>query len=113
MSGPSRPRKRGGRRPGAGAPKGNLNGLRTGARSRQLKAVILALMAVPQTRRFLLHFARMEQRRRLALSQAANRYARLLLLPPRKRSVRSIQSRAADEDVRFLRAIMRQLEDSR
>ena len=78
---------RGGRRPGAGAPKGNLNALRTGTRSKQLKAVIIALLAIPETRRVLLHFSRMEQRRRALLQDAVNHYARLLGLPSRERTI--------------------------
>ena len=82
---------RGGRRPGAGAPKGNLNALRTGTRSKQLKAVVLALLIVPQTRHVLLHFSRLEQNRRALLAEAIGAYARLLKLPSRERSIKSIQ----------------------
>jgi hypothetical protein len=53
---------RGGRRPGAGAPRGNLNALRTGAYSKQLSAAIGALLSVPQTRRVML--ALIEEKRR-------------------------------------------------
>jgi uncharacterized protein YjcR len=53
---------RGGPRPGAGAPKGNLNALKTGAHSKQLRAAIGALMAVPQTRRAM--FALLQQKQR-------------------------------------------------
>ena len=83
--------KRGGRRPGAGAPKGNLNALRTGARSKQLKTLIIVLMAVPETRRVLLHLNRLEQKRRAELVEAINHYAMLLQLPSRERSIKSIQ----------------------
>ena len=82
---------RGGRRPGAGAPKGNLNALRTGARSKQLKAVIIALMTVPETRRVLLLFNRLEQKRLAELTEAINHYAMLLQLPSRERSIKSIR----------------------
>jgi hypothetical protein len=44
----------GGKRPGAGAPKGNLNALKSGRRSRQLKIVIQALVAAPSVRRVML-----------------------------------------------------------
>ena len=54
--------QRGGRRPGAGAPKGNLNALRTGAHSKQLSATIGALLSVPETRGVML--ALIEQKRR-------------------------------------------------
>jgi hypothetical protein len=45
---------RGGPRPGAGAPRGNLNALKTGAHSRRFRAVIAALLIHPDTRRVLL-----------------------------------------------------------
>ncbi|MCJ7509665.1 MAG: hypothetical protein MUP14_02085, partial [Dehalococcoidia bacterium] len=46
--------RRGGKRPGAGAPKGNLNALKTGSRSQQLNIVIEALLASPTIRRVML-----------------------------------------------------------
>ncbi len=83
--------RRGGRRPGAGAPKGNLNALKNGSRSKQLRILIIALMAFPQTRNALLHFSRLEQRRLDRLQEAINEYARLLKLPSRERTIKSIQ----------------------
>ena len=53
---------RGGPRPGAGAPKGNLNALKTGAHSKQLHAAIGALLAVPETRRAMLALIEQKQR---------------------------------------------------
>lgn len=44
----------GGRRPGAGAPKGNLNALKHGRFSRYQQAFIEALMQVPQTRKIMI-----------------------------------------------------------
>ena len=93
--------RRGGRRPGAGAPKGNLNALRTGARSKQLKAVVIALLVIPETRRVLMHFSRMEHRRRAVLQDALNRgacpersrRARLLQLPSRERTIKAVRHR--------------------
>ncbi len=98
---------RGGRRPGAGAPRGNLNALRTGNRSKQLRALVFALMLVPQTRRVLLHFSKMEQHRRALLRDAVNRNARLLQLPSRERSVKAMRKGQLPEDVRFLETIIR------
>jgi hypothetical protein len=40
----------GGRRPGAGAPRGNLNGFKHGRRSRQLADAVAVLAANPKTR---------------------------------------------------------------
>jgi hypothetical protein len=82
---------RGGRRPGAGAKPGNLNALRSGAHSKQFKALIIALMAYPEIRRVLLHFSRLDQHQRDLLGQAVNRYARLLSLPSRERSIKAVR----------------------
>ena len=41
---------RGGKRPGAGAPKGNLNAVKTGQYSVRLRAIAKALTEVPQIR---------------------------------------------------------------
>src|SRR3972149_494117 len=51
---PPSPRQRGGRRPGAGAPKGNLNALKHGETSRQMQHLATALALVPGTRKALL-----------------------------------------------------------
>lgn len=88
-----RPSRRGGRRSGAGAPKGNLNALKTGARSKQLKAVVIALLAIPDTRRVLMHFSRLERKRLALLQEALNHYARLLQLPSRDRTIKAIRPR--------------------
>ena len=92
-------RRRGGRRPGAGAPKGNLNALKSGSRSKQLRTLIIALMAFPQTRNVLLRLRakgastgnNAQQRRLDRLQKAVNEYARLLKLPSRERTIKSIQ----------------------
>ena len=47
----------GGRRPGAGAPKGNLNGFKHGRRSRQLAEVVMFVAANPTTRATLVALA--------------------------------------------------------
>ena len=52
------PRRWGGRRPGAGAPKGNLNGLKHGLRSKQMKAVVVRWARDPQMRAVLAAYAR-------------------------------------------------------
>jgi uncharacterized protein YjcR len=57
--------QRGGKRPGAGAPKGNLNALKTGVRSRQLKAAIDALATNDETRRLLLAIVEKKRRDRI------------------------------------------------
>ena len=61
---------RGGKRPGAGAPRGNLNALKTGARSQQLNTVIEALLASPTIRRLMLKLVQQDVRRNQRLHQA-------------------------------------------
>lgn len=100
---PSKPR--GGRRPGAGPPKGNLNALKNGSRSKQLRILIIALMAFPQTRSVLLQFSRLEQRRLDRLQKAVNEYARLLRLPSRERTIKSIQVKQTRSAIQFSETI--------
>jgi hypothetical protein len=49
---------RGGKRPGAGAPKSNLNALQHGLRSRQVRTLSLALAQIPLFRTYLQRLAR-------------------------------------------------------
>jgi hypothetical protein len=76
---------RGGKRPGAGAPKGNLNALKTGSRSRQLNIVIEALLASPTIRRVMLklvqHDVRRNQRLQQAIADAVDSYRRRSISP--------------------------------
>lgn len=62
------------RRP-RGAPKGNLNALRTGASSKQLQALIDRLLADPDVRRLLLAFAGKQQLEDGSLLEALNALA--------------------------------------
>ena len=57
----SRPNRRGGRRPGAGAPRGNLNALKHGDNSRQIEQLALALSLVPEARVALARLARRQR----------------------------------------------------
>jgi len=61
---PSAGKRRGGRRPGAGAPKGNLNGLKHGRRSKQLAALGHYIAVNPRMRAILLHHAGREANNR-------------------------------------------------
>ena len=57
---------RGGRRPGAGAPKGNWNALSSGVRSKRLRALVLSLRHDPHfivVYRLLIEAASRKQRR--------------------------------------------------
>ena len=56
------PRSWGGRRPGAGAPKGNFNGLKNGRHSKRLVAIAKGIAAVPEVKEILLEM-NLQQRR--------------------------------------------------
>lgn len=66
------PSPRGGPRPGAGAPKGNLNALKHGQRSEQLRDLAQALAQVPHVRDLLIHFARRQARQRRQAERTAH-----------------------------------------
>ena len=73
------PRKRGGRRPGAGAPKGNLNAMKHGETSRQMRDLTVALALVPGTRTALLRLmARQRRQQARARTVATTILANLL-----------------------------------
>jgi hypothetical protein len=77
---PQLSKARGGRRPGAGAPRGNLNGLKSGKYSRQVRAFRLALQAVPRTAETIRRLDAIGDNRRALLAVALHHYADLLLL---------------------------------
>ena len=52
----------GGSRPGSGAPKGNLNALRTGKHSVRLQAVLAAMAQMPELQEFMLDVRRAQLR---------------------------------------------------
>ena len=62
---------RGGKRPGAGAPKGNLNALKHGLRSQQLRQLTQQLACNPDLRAALARFAQLYARQRSALKARA------------------------------------------
>lgn len=70
---------RGGRRPGAGAPKGNLNGLKTGNYSLQMQALQGALTAMPMTTDLLVQMTGRDRRKMELLARGLHFYADLLL----------------------------------
>ena len=73
---------RGGKRPGAGAPRGNLNGLKSGRYSKQVQALKLALRAVPRTAELLGNLDAASDQKRALFARALHHYAELLLLNP-------------------------------
>jgi len=79
---PPASKRRGGRRPGAGAPRGNLNALRSGRYSRQIKALQIALRTMPLTADVLRRADAAGAGKRALLAQVLRHYADLILLPP-------------------------------
>ena len=61
----------GGRRPGAGAPKGNLNALKHGRNSRRQAQLVEALMQVPQSRDTLIALGKRNRRLRREAEEGA------------------------------------------
>jgi len=79
----------GGRRPGAGAPRGNLNALKHGRYSRYQRALIEALLQVPETRDVMIKISkrqraqarRAEQGAAALMSELVRRVGRLAIHP--------------------------------
>jgi len=82
-----RPSKRGGRRPGAGAPRGNLNALTTGRYSKRLTALRGALHALPLTADVLAKTTGRDRRKLEMLAYGLQSYAEILLLVARGGSI--------------------------
>lgn len=87
-----RPRtsKRGGRRPGAGAPKGNLNALKTGRYSKRLAGLRAALTAMPATADLLAQMTGRDRRKMEMLAHGLQSYAEMLLLMARGDSIEGL-----------------------
>ena len=64
---------RGGKRPGAGAPKGNLNAVKTGQYSVRLRAIARALSDVPQVRDLLMETERLQNKQQRKAQRLALR----------------------------------------
>jgi hypothetical protein len=76
---PKKKSGRGGRRPGAGAPKGNLNALKHGRRSAQFAQLGVLLAGNPKTREAMLNFARrLEGKQQTAIAGAIELHARII-----------------------------------
>ncbi|MBI2172389.1 MAG: hypothetical protein HYU30_10330 [Chloroflexi bacterium] len=71
---------RGGKRPGAGAPKGNLNGLKLGLYSKRLQALAAGIVADPDLLRYLLDTQRRQKRRQRQAERIAFRALQELAL---------------------------------
>ena len=77
---------RGGRRPGAGAPKGNLNALKHGRTSVAYNLMVAALAEIPEIREMFIAFHRnQERRKRAARRTARDLFVRMIQgLPPQE-----------------------------
>ena len=73
---------RGGRRPGAGAPKGNLKARKSGRHSKQVKALKLALRTVPRTASLLTTLEEAGDRKRALFARALHHIAELIVAEP-------------------------------
>ena len=92
----SRPRacpersRRGGRRPGAGAPRGNLNALKSGRYSKRLAALTAALDAMPRTADLLVKMTARDRASMEMLAYGLQSYAEMLLLIARGGSINDL-----------------------
>ena len=84
---PRASKPRGGRRPGAGAPKGNLNAFKTGRFSKRLAALRAALDAMPKTANTLVQITGRDRRKMEMLAHGLQSYAEILLLVARGGSI--------------------------
>ena len=78
---------RGGKRPGAGAPRGNLNALKSGRYSKRLTALRAALDAMPLTADVLVKMTGRDRRKMEMLAYGLQSYAEMLLLIARGGSI--------------------------
>ena len=88
---------RGGRRPGAGAPRGNTNGLRSGLRSPRVQIVLAALLSNAEIRDILLRLRAMDDTARDEIRQIILASTRLLFDHPVNEQVREMAERAAND----------------
>ncbi len=95
--------RRGGRRPGAGAPKGNLNGLKTGAHSPRVKAVLRAIAENPESRAVFLALAQKGALQRRQTREMVIALARLMHDRPIAEEARRRLNEIADAHEQALR----------
>ena len=90
--GPATPRPRGGRRPGAGAPKGNMNALKTGRYSTRVRALRGAMEALPRTTDVLVQLTGRDRRKMELLAYGLQFYAEILFLIARGGSIEDLDN---------------------
>ncbi len=96
---------RGGRRPGAGAPRGNLNALNGGARSRRLGAVLAALLSEPEIRQIILGLLLGGEEAHREFRELVVTSARVLYERPVNEELRELANRAAAAHIERLGAV--------
>jgi hypothetical protein len=96
---------RGGRRPGAGAPKGNLNALNRGARSRRLGAVLAALLSEPEIRQIILGLLLGGEEAHREFRELVVTSARVLYERPVNEKLRDLANRVATAHIEKLGAV--------
>jgi hypothetical protein len=87
---------RGGRRPGAGAPRGNTNALKTGRHSQRVKIIVQSLLRDPEVRQILLRLGAKGRARNVYARELAVVMARLLYDQPIADAKRGALDRMAD-----------------
>ena len=90
--GPATSPRRGGRRPGAGAPKGNLNALKSGRYSTRVRALRGAMGAIPRTAGLLVQLTGRDRRKMELLAYGLQYYAEILFLIARGGSIEDLDN---------------------
>ena len=85
-------KKRGGRRPGAGAPKGNLNALKTGRYSTRVRALRGAMQALPKTANILAQLTGRDRRKTELIAYGLQFYSEILFHIARGGSVEDLDN---------------------
>ena len=96
---------RGGRRPGAGAPRGNLNALRGGGRSRRLQIVLAALLSEPEIRMLFIGLLLAGDAAHAEFRELVVRSARVLYERPISEEMRELAARIATAHIAKLGAV--------
>lgn len=104
---------RGGRRPGAGAPKGNLNALKHGLRSKQFAAVGRLLAQDPKIREALLNMAGRYDLKRARATEMASLLLTMMFERAQQLSGGRLNEPAATDDWRSIKAAARFLSSGR
>ncbi len=96
---------RGGRRPGAGAPRGNLNALRGGGSSRRLQIVLAALLSEPEIRMLFIGLLLAGDAAHAEFRELVVRSARVLYERPISEEMRELAARIATAHIAKLGAV--------